>query len=200
METRIAKIISYIFHPLFMPTLGIFILLNLETYLKYTIVPSGKIAIYSIVFINTGIVPAILAFFQYRFKFIKTLQMESKEERIFPFLATIFFYFFCFYILKKNNLPAPVYMLMFGAAVLVSVVFLINFFWKISVHATGAGGIIGMLWGISQKLNLEIMPVIFLFILFGGFIGFARLKLNAHNPSQIYAGFLLGFFSLLLFI
>jgi len=33
-------------------------------------------------------------------------------------------------------------------------------------------------------------------ILVSGLIGFARLKLQAHTPAQIYAGFILGFFTI----
>jgi membrane-associated phospholipid phosphatase len=30
-------------------------------------------------------------------------------------------------------------------------------------------------------------------VLLSGFVGFARLKLKAHEPMQIYAGYLIGF-------
>lgn len=179
-----------------MPTLGIFLLLNLDTYLTYTITPGGKLAIYSIVLINTGLVPVILAYFQYRFRLIKSLKMEDRRERISSFFMSSLFYFFCYYILRKNNLPAPVYLPVLGAAISVTAAFLINLFWKISIHSVGAGGIIGMLFGISQKMNVELIPLLFIFIISAGMVGFARLKLNSHNPSQVYAGFIVGFFCL----
>lgn len=196
METRIARIISYVFHPLLMPTLSIFLLLNLNTYLNYTITFSGKLAVYSIVFINTGLVPAFLAYFQYRLGLVKSLRMEERRERISPFIISSFFYFFCFYILRKNNLPPPVYIPMLGAAIAVSAALIINFFWKISIHSIGAGGITGMLFGISQKMSVELLPLFLFVILVSGMIGFARLKLNAHDQKQVYAGFFLGFFCL----
>lgn len=181
-----------------MPALGIFILLNLDSYLSFTITPPGKLAVYSIVLINTGIVPALLAFFQYRFGIIKSLKLEDRKERIVPFFIASFFYFFCFYILKKNNLPPPVYILMMGAAISVSAAFIINFFWKISIHSIGVGGITGMLFGVSFRMNVELIPVLFIFILVAGIVGFARLKLNSHTHQQVYAGFFLGFFCLFL--
>lgn len=196
METRIAQIISFVFHPLLMPALGIFLLLNLDTYITYTITPGGKLAIYSIVLINTCIVPVFLAWFQYRFRLIKSLKMEDRRERVSSFFLSSLFYFFCYYILKKNNLPAPVYLSMLGAAISVTAAFLINLFWKISIHSIGMGGLIGMLAGISQKMNVEIIPLLFIFIIAAGMVGFARLKLNSHNPSQVYAGYMVGFLCL----
>lgn len=193
MEIRIAKIISYLFHPLLMPAVGIFLLFNAGTYLSYTISGPGKLAIYSIVIINTAVVPALLTWFQYRFGMIKSLKMAERKERSLPFFITAFFYFFCFYILKKNNISSAVCYPMLGAACSVAVAFIINFFWKISIHAIGIGGIIGMLTGISQKINAEVLSFLFLSIFTAGIIGFARLKLNAHSPVQVYAGYIVGF-------
>ncbi len=192
METRIANFISIVFHPMLMPTLGVIILLNLDTYLSHTITPSGKFAVYSIVLINTGIVPALLVWLHLRFQLVKSLKLASRKERTLPFILTMFFYFFCYFILKRNHLPVPVYTLQLGASISVLLAILINFFWKISIHTVGMGGLAGMLLGISQKMNIEIISILLPFILMGGLVGFARLKLNAHTPLQVYSGFLLG--------
>lgn len=78
-----------------------------------------------------------------------------------------------------------------------AIAWFINFFWKISVHSIGVGGINGLLIGISRIMEAEITPLLFLSVLIAGLVGFARLKLNAHNYSQVYTGFLLGFFTIL---
>lgn len=175
-----------------MPTLGVFLLLNLDTYLSFTITPTGKLAVYSLVFINTGLVPGILAYLQYRFGLIQTLSMENRKDRNPAFFITSFFYFFCYYILQKNNLPAPVCTLMLGAAISVLTALIINFFWKISIHSIGIGGIIGMLLGVSITMYVEIIPFLMISVFAAGLVGFARLKLNAHTPLQVYSGLLLG--------
>lgn len=193
MERRFAQIISHFFHPIGMPTLAIILLLNVDTYLSYTITLPGKLAIYSITFINTGLLPALLAWIQYRQGFIKNLNLASQQERIFPILITSIFYFFCFYVLQKNNIPNPVVFSILGAAMAVALAFLINFFLKISIHSISAGGILGMLLGISEGLTVELTGVLFVCILIAGLVGFARLKLNRHRPVEVYAGFFLGF-------
>jgi membrane-associated phospholipid phosphatase len=66
-----------------------------------------------------------------------------------------------------------------------AIVWLVNFFWKVSIHATGAGGAVGILflaaapgWPLAMGL-----PVL---------VGWARLARGAHNASQVISGTLLG--------
>jgi membrane-associated phospholipid phosphatase len=57
--------------------------------------------------------------------------------------------------------------------------------------------------GISFRLSIDLRFISMCSILIAGFVGFARLKLNAHSPSQVYTGFLLGFlveFLLMIFL
>ena len=69
----------------------------------------------------------------------------------------------------------------------------ISYFWKISAHLVGWGGLVGLILILSLRFNTDLMLFLILAILSSGFIGFARLKLEAHNPLQVYSGFLLGF-------
>ena len=66
-----------------------------------------------------------------------------------------------------------------------AIVWLVNFFWKISIHATGVGGAVGILFlsaapGWPLALGLPIL------------VGWARLARRAHNTSQVISGTLLG--------
>jgi hypothetical protein len=72
---------------------------------------------------------------------------------------------------------------------------IITFFWKISVHSLGIGGIVGILLIISSMVPES--PVNYLLlaaILISGIVLSARLKLQAHTQAQVYVGFLLGLF------
>lgn len=61
----------------------------------------------------------------------------------------------------------------------------------------GIGGLLGGLSGIAIRLNLDFTAMIIYGLIVSGLLGFARLKLNAHKPFQVYTGFLLGFFVML---
>ena len=67
-----------------------------------------------------------------------------------------------------------------------ALVWLINHFWKISIHATGIGGGAFMLIEVSGQWVLPGIAVVALAV------AWSRLCLGAHSQSQVIAGFLLG--------
>ena len=118
--------------------------------------------------------------------------METRQERKIPYLASAIFYFTESYFLMNADVPVLVKALMFGATLLVVSVLLINFFWKISAHMVGIGGLCGMMLAVSYRLQINLHIVLLLLFLIAGLVAFSRLKLSAHNPAQVYIGFLLG--------
>ena len=71
---------------------------------------------------------------------------------------------------------------------------IITYFWKISVHAIGISGIIGVLTRIAFSVqSIELLIFLMIGLILSGFVMSARLSLNAHTPKQIYMGFLVGF-------
>ncbi|MBE9480240.1 MAG: hypothetical protein IMY69_00935 [Bacteroidetes bacterium] len=127
--------------------------------------------------------------------------MKTKEERTLPYLMTIIFYYLASYLLKQLQISPIFYYFILGATFLIIITLIINFFWKISIHMIGIGGMLGTLIGLSFLWMIDIPFLIILLILCSGITGFARLKLNAHNPVQVYTGFVIGTsFMLLLFL
>ncbi|MDQ4141322.1 MAG: hypothetical protein M3142_12475, partial [Bacteroidota bacterium] len=71
--------------------------------------------------------------------------------------------------------------------------FAISYFWKISAHSVGMGGALGFIillhtWQPEERTLYLVSGT----ILLSGIVLSARLALNAHTPSQVYTGFLLG--------
>jgi membrane-associated phospholipid phosphatase len=56
----------------------------------------------------------------------------------------------------------------------------------------GIGGITGVLIIICLYMQLPILIIVSFSFVIAGLVGFSRLKLSAHNSSQIYVGFLVG--------
>lgn len=107
-------------------------------------------------------------------------------------MVAAIFYFAESYFLMNTDIPVLIKALMFGATLLVISVLLINLFWKISAHMTGIGGLCGMMLAVSYRLQINLHLIIILLFLIAGLVAFSRLKLSAHNPAQVYIGFLLG--------
>jgi len=192
-ETGIARLISLTMHPMLVTTYALIILLSLQAYFVVAIPSKVKWMMVVLVFILTGLLPMLLALLMARLGIIKSLHLEQREERIWPFIITAIFYYLAFYLLRQLDL-SPVFMVfMLGAFVTVVVGLLVTFFWKISVHMIGMGGMVGAFTGLSLKMMIDIPLVIMVLIMLSGLTGFARLKLQAHTPMQVLGGFISGF-------
>jgi hypothetical protein len=201
---KIAKIISYLFHPLLMPSYGFLALFFTKNYISTFTPLSLRLFILLVTFIFTFALPAINAFILLKMGRIKSLEMERAEERFVPYISTALYYFALYYLFYTvTDFPSIFKTLVLGAAISIVLVLIITTKWKISAHAVGIGGMIAAIIGISFKLSIDLRFITMCSILIAGFVGFARLKLNAHNPSQVYTGFLLGFlveFLLMIFL
>ncbi len=196
-----AKIISYLFHPLLLPTMGLLLIFHLDEAGLWIPSPGIQLIILALTFSVTFLLPLLNALFLLKIKMISSLAMETRQERKLPYLASAVFYFTESYFLMNADVPVLVKALMFGATLLVAGVLLINLFWKISAHMVGIGGLCGMMIAVSYRLQINLHLIFILLFLIAGLSGFARLKLGAHNPAQVYAGFLLGVFvQLILFL
>lgn len=163
--------------------------------------PEMRLFLYAVTFLATFLLPLLNALFLLRFKIISSLEMETREERRIPYLAASIFYSAQSYFLMNTEVPVLIKALMFGATLLVVSVLLINLFWKISAHMTGIGGLCGMMISISYRLQLNVHVILIALFLIAGIIAWSRLKLGAHHPVQVYAGFLFGVFAeLILFL
>lgn len=192
MEKKLAKIFSYLFHPLLMPTYTMLVLLNLHAYFAMIIPEQAKWRLIGIVFLVTFVFPAILSYFFLRTGIIHSFEMRSRQERVFPLLITAIFFYLNYYLINGVEISPVFAYFAIGATSLVIVTLLINFFWKISMHMIGMGALFGTLLGVSLAFYVSIPSLIFASVIVAGLTGFARLRLTAHDPSQVYTGFLAG--------
>ncbi|MBI4947759.1 MAG: PAP2 family protein [Bacteroidetes bacterium] len=189
-----ARIISYLFHPLLLPTFGLFLIFNLDEAGLWISSPEMRLFLYAVTFSITFLLPLTNAFLLLKMKYISSLEMKTKEERKIPYLVAAIFYSSESYFLMQWDVPVLIKALMLGATLLVVSVLLINLFWKISTHMAGIGGLCGMMIAISYRLQINLHPVLIALFIIAGLIAFSRLKLSAHDSAQVYVGFLLGVF------
>ncbi len=187
-----AKFFSYVFHPLVIPTLGMLIIFNSNSYVNFAIPYELKKAVIILVGLSTFIIPTLFTLFLQNRGYIKTIEMETTKERVIPYGFTIIFYFFTIYMMLKVAIPPIIFNFMVGALVSVILAFIVNLKWKISAHMIGIGGLTGALIASSFLLNVNLLSYITLSILISGLVASSRLILNAHNPSQLIIGFLMG--------
>jgi membrane-associated phospholipid phosphatase len=197
MERRIAQVISVVYYPLFVPTYAFAILLTMPAYFSALMPAGAKWMVIGLVFLTTCLLPTLFIFAMIKTGMVTTTFLSKREDRTMPYIVSIIFFYLTYYILKKLQISPVYYYFVIGATLLNILVMGINFFWKISSHMASVGALAGMILGLSYFLGNFYFFFIAITLLSAGITGFARLKLQAHTPAQVYAGFLLGFFTIL---
>ena len=187
-----AKFLSYTLHPLLMPFYAILMVLNLNTYIAFSLSGHVQQVVLSLVFITTVALPVITAVFLIQKGVVRNLEMETIAERRLPFITTAIFYVLCYFLLLQMPLPRMIPLMVLGAFLAIFIAWLISFSWKISIHMIGIGGLTGLLIALSDLLNAGLVIPVILTVMIAGFLGSARLSLRAHTPPQIYSGYIVG--------
>jgi len=194
---RFPQLISYVFHPLLMPTLGVYIILNSGTYAAFMPPEAKNIILIVVLTCTFGLPLAFVPLFYYR-KITKTIEMSQNQERTIPLLVTALFFYLSFYLLRKMGVPGLIQSFLLACAIAVCLNLFITSKWKISAHMIGIGGLMGLIISLSVLYSANMMLYLLIAVMISGFIGFARLSLNAHTPTQVYVGLGTGFLSMLL--
>ena len=190
--TALANMISVVFHPLMMPLYGILIIFSAPTLFGFIPLTVKKL-LFLIVFIDNLCLPlSLMAYLHYR-KLIKSYVIDNREERVLPLVLTTFFYFVTVYIFIRYRIPVFIKSFMLAAAIISTVVMIINFWFMISIHAAGAGALLALVLVLSFRMQTPLTWFLIPVILIAGAVISSRLFLNSHTPREAWSGFLLGF-------
>lgn len=193
MNHKFARFLSLILHPVLMPTYALLLIFRQSTYFSNTVNPNAQLILFLIIILNTFLLPVIISYILVKRGWIKSLEMEKREERLIPYVSNLLLLLIATFMIYKLRLPRIFFLLTLGAAAALAIAVIINIKWKISIHMIGIGALIGTFFGLSSFLLVDLRIAIIVFLLIAGLLGTARLTLNSHRPSQIYAGFILGF-------
>ncbi|WP_304233800.1 hypothetical protein [Jiulongibacter sediminis] len=198
MSQKTAAYISYLFYPGLIPTYLLAVLYFVAPYLVsiegYPTV--AKLLLLFFVLLYTFIFPSLMVYWLYKRGQIKSLTMEEPKERRIPYLITVVSSgFLAYFFAQKSSMLLPSALIIGLITLVIALVAVINLKWKISAHSAAIGGVIGAFFTLRIHYDESLLNVPFFTALFiGGLVLSARLKLNAHTPLQIAAGFLLGLF------
>lgn len=189
-----AKIMSVVLYPLFVPTYGMALFCIAFAHhvrplplVWYLVAVAGT-------FILTCVLPITSIWIMIKQGRVTDLQIADARQRTMPFLYSIMGFGFWSYMLF-SVLRAPLFLSLVsvGATVAIGIVALINRRWKISAHLTGLGGLFGGI--MSYCLGIGALPTYGTLAVWLGLsllLMYARVRLNAHTPAQVCAGWLLG--------
>ena len=189
----LAQAVSVIFHPLFIPGLLVVLLLTFHQETRFAMTGGLRIRFLAMVLINTVLFPGLVVFLLWRLGFIKSIQLHTTRERIIPLVVSLIFYFWAWHVARNLDYVTDILEVwLLGVFVSSCAAMFCNIFFKISLHTLAAGSL--ATFHICASLSYEDWAFNFLFasLLVAGLVGTARLIKQAHEPGEVYAGYLAG--------
>ena len=191
----LAHFFSYVFHPLFIPlyVTGFLIFIHPGYFSGFSNFDKGR-TLFSIG-LNTILFPGITVLLLKGLKFIDSIFLRTQRDRIIPYIASGTFYFWMFWVLKNQTIyPLIIVSFMLGVCISAFAALMVNIYSKISMHAIGMGGVIGLFLVIMKSNSMLMTWPLAVAILIAGIVCSSRLIVSDHSAREIYQGILLGVF------
>ena len=189
-----ALVLSVVFQPLLIPTLVFGLILYAVP--EATSIPAEfKDRIFFLIVLSTLLIPMITIIGLRLSGTLKSLHMKEIQDRLIPFSITSVYYLLTVYFLyQKTELDPILWQTLSMITIAVIGLTIVTFFWKMSAHMTGSGGLLAVILILGFKFHtFQVLYPLILSILLVGAIGSSRLYLGAHKPLEIYAGLFFGF-------
>lgn len=187
-----AKILSILFHPVFMPLIGYYIILNSGVY-ESNIPSNIKQYAYLITALFTIFLPVALITMLFYMHQIQSFELTERRERIYP-LIFMTISIFLLYIVVNRILPIRILKgFTFSMLITSFLLVLSTSKFKLSMHLIGLGGIAGLVIAMTVLFQVNLFFILVSLLLISGVVASARLYLNAHNLIEIFSGFGFGF-------
>lgn len=187
---KILKSISYIFHPLLMPLLGVvFYFYQSPRFIPEEIVKAKLVSL----FILTVILPILLYFLLKTLGKVKSIYLKTTNERIIPLVLNCFVIII---VLRRIITPTQIIELyFFFVGILISTMsclMLALFKFKASIHMISVSGLFMFLAILSIHFSININGTLALMAIIMGAVATSRLHLNAHTYKELIMGVFIG--------
>ncbi len=192
----LAQFFSWLFHPLLAGLYMALYLIYLDPEYFMGMPISGKTQILFIYLINSVFFPLMAVLLCRGLGFVQSVYLKTQKERIILYAISMIFFFWTFYVFKnKPGIPVIMAQMSLGIFIAVIIDFIANIFFKISMHATGAGGLVGLftvlLFTSPGLVNVPLAVA----VLLAGLICTSRLIVSDHRMGDIVLGLMAGFAS-----
>ncbi len=189
----VAHFFSYVFHPLFIPLYVTWFLTFVHPYLFAGFSVQQKTWLLIRISYTMVFFPLITVVLLKALGFIKSMLLTTQQDRIIPYIACGIFFFWAYLVFRNQpNIPTVLTAFTFAVFISSSVALMANIYFKISMHAIGMGGVLGLfLLIMNSNTMLMTLPLSIAFLL-TGIVCTARLIISDHTAKEIYAGLFVG--------
>lgn len=189
----IAKINSYVFHPLFIPLYLAAYMVYMHPYTFAVLDEKQKVLRLVSIFIITAFFPAVTVFLLWRLKFAESIFLRTQKERIIPYVASIIYFFWAFYVSKNLPGSSPYLTFLFlGIFLSTSAALMANNYFKISMHALGVSGAVTFMILLAFASKEPMGTAIAITTIIGGLVCTSRFIASDHTTYEVYWGVVIG--------
>jgi hypothetical protein len=194
----IARVLSVVFNPFFMPTLGLWVMME---FIPGTAILGErlKLVIFTIVITTSCILPLL-------FILVSTLNLRNsiflirKKDRVLPYFFTAFSIFLGSQLLSRLPVPNLFRVYLLSISLILVLLFFVSLKWKISGHTAGIGLVTGTALSLLFRYGIDLFWPVVVLILFAGIVGTARLFLGQQTLGGVIAGFFIACLSIYLIL
>jgi hypothetical protein len=187
-----AKVISFIFHPLFIPVyISWFLMYNTPLFTGLDARDKGMLLVRF--FIMYTVFPLFTILVAKGLGFIDSIYLRTQKDRIIPYIACGLYYFWMWYVLRNQpQFPQELILLSLAIFIASSLGLLMNTYIKVSMHGISLGVLITFVCIVGLTSEINFGPYISLAFLITGIVCTARLVNSDHYPLEVYFGLFLG--------
>ncbi len=188
--------LSYLFHPIFIPLYAVLFLVYVHPSYFSGFSDSIKLRTILILIQNAIFYPLFCILLLKGVGFITSIFLRTQQDRIIPYIACGIFFFWVFLVFKQQPIyPRILPAFMLGVFIASSAALIANIYFKISMHAIGLGGWLGLFLVIALSNSMLMTWPLAAVILITGLVCTSRLLVSDHTPKEIYVGLALGVLS-----
>lgn len=190
----LAKIISYVFHPLFIPVYVTYFILEIRSYQFANLDEWTRIKVLLKVIVSCTFLPLVTVLLLRALNFINSIFLKTQKDRIIPYVICMIYYFWNWYTFKNLHAEkdlVSISMAIFNASVFG---FLANISMKISMHAIAVGVMTTFIALLTLNDSVNLSLYLCVAILVSGAVCTSRLMVSDHTQKEIYYGFFIGIF------
>lgn len=188
-----AIILSWIFHPIFIPAYVIAFMVYLHPTYFAGFSQQAKQQTLLVVLLNMVFFPLLSIVLLKALGFIESIYLHTQRDRIIPYIACSIFYFWAYLVFKKQGIyPNVLPSFIFGVFLSCNAALMANIYQKISIHAMGVGGWLGFFLVVAFSQTMLMTWPVSMVILIAGLVCTSRLLISDHTNKELYTGFFLG--------
>ena len=193
----VAQLLSYIFHPGILPTIGtVYILFALPE--LFTL---EQIFVYvGTVFVGTYAIPLAIIYLCALLGIIENVHLINKRDRLYPYTVAAISAFMTSKVLMTFHAPIEVVSSTYASVFVLTISTLLIPYYKSSAHTAGIAGLSGLYLGMFEKYEVGNLLGMLVLLGLSCALAWARIALNRHTMRELLSGAVLGFGSIYVLI